>query len=34
MNDAMQQIGLTLMDLRQTMSLLDAATARFSQTNF
>jgi len=34
MNDAMQQISLTMTDLRQTMMLLDAATARFSQTNF
>jgi hypothetical protein len=34
MNDAMQQIGHTMTDLRQTMQLLDTATARFSQPNF
>jgi hypothetical protein len=34
MNDAMKQIGHTMRDLRQTMQLLDTATARFSQPNF
>jgi len=34
MNDAMQQIGHTMLDLRQTMRLLDTATSRFLQPNF
>jgi len=31
LNDALQNIDVTMGDLRQTMRLLDAATARFTQ---
>jgi hypothetical protein len=34
MNDAMRQIGLSMLDLKQTVRLLDAATARFTHPDF